>query len=447
MGGFMSTLAARFTILAVLGALGCKEQDRNYCPDALHHNCLNVDAAITQCTSDQECSPNVCDLTGTKACVQCTIANPTACTATTPICGTNNACRGCTAHAECSSSVCLADGSCAAEANVAYVAAGGGGTCGKADPCGTLDVALQTGRPYVKFAAGLVKDNKTTTIDGKTVTILADAGAKLDRDGDGPILVVQNSSPANTSVQIFDLEITGATGVPGGDGIRLTANGGTPSLTLTHVTLDGNQGTGVVAAGGALTVTRSTLAQNTGGGISEMNGTFVIVGNAFFGNGGISSSVGGVAITTASSSANRLEFNSFASNTTQATIGPAIHCVIGSFVARNNIMSDNGTLALPDQFGGNCTHAHSIARPGMPLPGATNSASDPMFMDASKGDLHITSTSPARRAADPTSDLTGIAAHDIDGTPRMSPADIGAYQFKPQSSAATSTTDSDGAHE
>jgi hypothetical protein len=225
MGGFMSTLAARFTILAVLGAFGCKEQDRNYCADALHHNCLNVDAAITQCTSDQECSPNVCDLTGTKACVQCTIANPTACTATTPICGTNNACRSCAAHAECGSSACLADGSCATEANVAYVAAGGSGTCGKADPCGTLDIALQTGRPYVKFAAGLVKDNKTTTIDGKTVTILADAGAKLDRDGDGPILVVQNSSPANTSVQIFDLEITGATGVPGGDGIRLTANG------------------------------------------------------------------------------------------------------------------------------------------------------------------------------------------------------------------------------
>lgn len=442
----MSTLAARFAILAVLGAFGCKEQDSNYCPDALHHNCLNVDAAITQCTSDQECSPNVCDLTGSKACVQCTIANPTACTATTPICGTSNACRGCAAHAECGSSVCLADGSCAVEANVAYVASGGSGTCGKADPCGTLDVALQTGRPYVKFAAGLVKDNKTTTIDGKTVTILADAGAKLDRDGDGATLVVQSSTPATTSVQIFDLEITGATGVPGGDAIRLIANGGAPSLSLTHVTIDGNQGNAVVATGGVLAVSRSAIAQNNGGGISVTNGIFVIVGNVFFGNGGISSSVGGVAITSAPNGMNTLEFNSFALNMTQVGIGPAIQCIVATFNAKNNIMSDNRTpMAQADQFTGTCTHTFSIMQPGTVPTG--NSGADPLFADPSKGDLHIMSTSPARRAADPTSDLTGIAAHDIDGTPRMSPADIGAYQLKPQSSAATSTIDSDGAHE
>jgi hypothetical protein len=448
----MSTLTVRFTILAVLVALGCREQDRNYCADAPHQNCLNDDAGTTQCTSDEQCAPKVCDLTGSKACVQCTAEKPGACTATTPVCGTNDACRACAAHAECSSNVCVNDGSCAAETDVAYVAPGGSGTCGKADPCGTLDAALQTGRPYVKFATGLVKDNKTTTIDGKTVTILADPGAKLDRDGDGAILIVQSSSSTTTTnVRIFDLEITGATGVPGGDGVRLVANGGTPALALTHVTVDGNQGVGVVATGGVLNVSRSTFAQNNGGGVSESNGTFVVVGNIFFGNGGIGSSVGGIAISTTPSSTNRLEFNSFNQNTTQATIGPAIHCVVGSFAARNNIMSDNGTLSQPDQFGGSCTHTYSIARPGMMLPGVTNSASDPLFADPSKGDLHITSSSPARRGADPNSDLGGIAARDVDGTSRASPADIGAYQFKTQGTAGitpnATITDTDGAQE
>jgi hypothetical protein len=47
------------------------------------------------------------------------------------------------------------------------------------------------------------------------------------------------------------------------------------------------------------------------------------------------------------------------------------------------------------------------------------------------GDLHISATSPARGAADPASDLTGIAARDIDGDARTSPADLGADEVAP----------------
>jgi Right handed beta helix region len=523
----MSTHARHLVIFAVLLTFGCKEQFSNYCPEAPNHNCLSVDAAPVRCTSDQQCAPNVCDLAGSQMCVQCTTANPAACTAatpfcgsdnachgcstdqqcapnvcdlgsqmcvqcttanpaactaTTPVCGNDNACHGCTAHAECSSNVCLADGSCAAQTSVAYVAGGQSGTCSKTDPCGTLDAALQTGRPYVKLATGLIKDNKTTTIDGKTVTILADAGAKLDRDGDGAILVVQSSGAAGAKVQIFDVEITGATGTSGGDGIRLTANGSVPSLDLTRVTIDGNQGIGVTIAGGSLTVSRSTVSGNTGGGVAmtgagsitvsqstvsgntgggvamtgasgsitvsqstvsgntgggiAVSGTFSIVGNVFFNNGGNTSLIGGISIGTSTNAANRLEFNSFALNTTQDGVGPAVQCLAGTFTAKNNIMSDNRTpTAQADQFGGTCTHAFSIIRPGA-LP-VGNSGADPMFVDPSRGNLHLNTTSPARRTADPNSDLTGIAARDIDGTSRTSPADIGAYQFKAQGSAAT----------
>lgn len=452
--------------IAGLCMVGCREQNRNYCGDAPHTNCMDLDAALQLCTSDQQCAPNVCDLSGSRACVQCTSSNPAACTATTPVCGTDNMCRSCTSHAECSSNVCLPDGSCALEPSVAYIAENGSGsTCGKLTPCQTLAAGLQTNRPYVKFAAGLIKDTQATTVDSKTVMILADAGAKLDRDGDGPILMVQSSGAAGANVQIFDLEITGATGAPGGDAIRLTANGGSPVLGLTRVTIDKNQGIGVTSAGGSLTISQSTFNGNDGGaiaaangsltvsrskfngnqggGISEMNGTFVVVGNVFYGNGGLNSSVGGIAITTMPNGMNRLEFNSFALNTTQTGIGPAIQCFVSMFKARNNIMSDNRTSAAQaDQFAGSCTHTFSIMRPGSVPTG--DSGSDPLFVDPSKGDLHIATASPARGSADPGSDLTGIASHDIDGVARVSPADIGAYEFKASAISASSRSGTDG---
>jgi hypothetical protein len=70
----------------------------------------------------------------------------------------------------------------------------------------------------------------------------------------------------------------------------------------------------------------------------------------------------------------------------------------------------------------------SIARPGSLPEGAGNSAQDPLFANTTTGDLHIAAASPARDAADPASDLTGIASRDIDDEPRTSPADIGADQ-------------------
>jgi hypothetical protein len=92
-------------------------------------------------------------------------------------------------------------------------------------------------------------------------------------------------------------------------------------------------------------------------------------------------------------------------------------------------MSGNGTQTNLEQTGGSCTHAYSIAIPGTLPPGGTNLASDPLFKDPSTGDLHIQAGSPAIRAADPASDLTGLAAYDIDGDLRVSPADLGADQI------------------
>jgi hypothetical protein len=422
-------LVSLFGLLASLcSATACKNP--RFCAGNPEDDCtLHVDAGgVANCTNDGECfaPTGVCDLGATMTCVECTISKPDVCTGTKSVC-VSNQCQKCTAHAQCAlSNVCLPDGSCANEAQVAYVQAGGvGNMCTKTEPCGTLDVGLKASMPFVKINTGTVADSKTTTIDGKTVTVFAEPGAKLDRMGDGNILEVKSNG---ADVQIFDLEITGGTGV--GDAAISLPNGGAPKLTLTRVKIDGNQGVGILAAAGTLTLAQSTVSGNTGGGISVTStAQFVIVDNIFASNGSGASTVGGVNISTIQSATNRLDFNSFSKNLTQDSTGSAIQCTAGAFAARNNVMSGNGTLTNQEQVGGSCTHMYSIVRPGTLPVGTGNKADDPLFKNTAMGDLHILPGSPAAGAADPGSDLTGVAARDIDGDVRMNPADIGADEI------------------
>jgi hypothetical protein len=446
--------AARAALLLPLCALaalwistptGCflYKDDPLYCPGMPNNTC--VDGAMP-CTSSDQCSAPlaVCDLGATNVCVECTPSSAAACLGTKPVCGTDNACRACSKHAECASAACLPDGACGDDSNVAYVAPTGMGTaCTKINPCKKVDDALKTGRPYVKFSG--VTDEAVTVDKARQVTFLADTGAKLTRGTGGAILTVKDDG---TTLTVYDLTIIDAPNNASGFGVLVPAGSGAPTVRLTRVTLQNNpaggisasggslsvsqstisanQGGGISASGGSLSVSQSTISANQGGGISISNAAFEVVNTFFFGNGGLGSTVGGIAITTTQNAANRLEFNSFNKNQTQDGIAPAIQCIAGVFTARNNIMSGNGTLTQMTQYGGTCQHAYSIATPG-PLPAGTgNLASDPMFVNTTTGDLHISGTSPARAAADPTSALTGLSAIDVDGQPRTSPADIGA---------------------
>lgn len=421
-------LIASVAAAVALGGCRCNPE---YCEGNPGNNCDRVPDAPGSCVSNEDCGAEaaVCDVAGSMTCVQCTPDQATACTGTTPTCGDDRACRGCRAHAECpGSEACLPDGSCADPGQVAYVQAGaiGAPPCAKGAPCGTLQqgvTAAGASRPFIKIVGtGTLADTATTTIDGKAVTILADPGTKLDRTGDGVILEVRNTG---ADVRIYDLEITGASGGAGDVGISI-APGGMPRLTLTRVRVTNNVGGGISAAGGSLTVSQSTISGNAGGGISVMNGTFVIVGNVIFENGTQGGATGGISITTLQNPANRLEFNSFNKNLTQDGIGAAIACVAGTFTARNNILSQNGTLTNMEQTSGTCMHAYSIVRPGTLPPGTGNSSMDPLFVNTTTGDLHLRAGSPALGAADPNSDLTGPAERDLDGDVRRSPADIGA---------------------
>jgi hypothetical protein len=231
---------------------------------------------------------------------------------------------------------------------------------------------------------------------------------------------------AGADVKIFDLEITGATGSSGANGVDVNPNGGSPKLALTRVKLTGNQGVGLSAQGGAVAVSQSRVAGNAGGGILVSAGTFNIVNSFLYANGGLGTTVGGISISTTQDSSNRFEFNTLSRNGAQDSIGAGIQCVAGTFVARNNIVYGNGTVSNPLQIAGSCSHVYSDIGPMAAGAGTGNINMDPLFLNITTGDLHISGLSPVRGAADTTASLSPTTQIDIDGDARSIPADMGA---------------------
>jgi Right handed beta helix region len=423
-------------LLVVATAAACYNDNPYYCEDRAYNNCGNPPGTFP-CNEKADCAgqegklscSELNDATGYGICVQCTASDAAACLGVTPVCGADHVCKGCGKHTDCSSAACLPDGSCGSDANVAYVAAAGTGTaCTKAAPCGTLAAAVAKGKAYVKVAAGNpVKDAQVTTIDGKAVTILADEGAKLDRDGDGAVLEVRS---AGADVKIYDLEITGATGASGANAIDVNPNGGAPKLTLTRVKLTGNQGLGLLALGGSVTISQSTISANTGGGISVSNATFDITNNFIVGNGSsdmvTGSDFGGLSLS-AGAGANRLEQNTVAYNHAKAgtLLAAGVGCSVTNLVAPGNIVtSNNEGLTFPAQTKGVCTYGNSFIAPGSEANGLKFKS-----ITTNPPDFHLTSESPTA-VLDAGGACTGS---DIDGDARPIGAacDLGADEFKP----------------
>jgi hypothetical protein len=391
--------------LVALAIASCKVPNESYDPSRL------------ACSMDGDCSnaATVCDTATDGVCVQCTQARPDACVGITPVCGATRTCHACASHDDCASKACLPDGSCGSDNNVAYLTQGKTATtCNLDTPCGKVSDALATGRPYVKFT-GTIDD--AVTLDNRDVTFLAAPNAALASSKNGVVLEVKGTS----RLQIYDLELNGGSGAMS-YGISV-ALGTTASIKLVRAKLIRYSAGAIVALGGSVSVFRSTIANNPGGGISIMNASFNLIGNVFFNNGDIGTTVGGVAVSTTENAANRMEFNSFSQNEVQNGSGAAIQCTAGIFTAKNNIMFGNGTS---NQTGGACAHACSITSPGTVPPGGTNSSNDPRFLAGTTGNLHLAADSPARGKADPASDLSGEAGLDIDGEKRTTPADLGA---------------------
>ena len=413
--------------LAACDALFGQELNAKFCaahPDDVQ---CRVDASPSQgCSSSVECvAPLVCDVMGTQTCVACTLAEPAACTGTTPVCGGDHLCHGCASHAEClGSGVCLPDGSCADAGQVAYVEPAPGGSdntrCTLTMPCTKVASALQAVRPYVKIS-GTNDEGGTITIDNRYVTLLGGSDAKLTRTSIGLHVEVKGTS----EVQIQDLEISGALGAQG-VGISMPT-GNTAKLTLQRVKLTNNTGGGISANGGTLTINQSTISGNTGGGLSVTNAEFEIVNSLIVKNGSPSSSYGGVVLSQINTGTRRFEFNTIVQNQTTSGITPGVLCLaVGTMLTLTNaIVYDNGTGLQVE--GPNCEWSYSDIGP-MAVAGTGNLNSAPQFVNPAQADFHLQSGSPAKDAAD----LEASLAIDIDGDPRPQGAarDMGADEIR-----------------
>ncbi len=410
-------------------ATGCTYRN---CDHIVGGHCVDAAPGAGPCTTGDGCasSGEVCDVAGTGQCVQCTPDHAAACTGSTPVCGLDRVCRACAAHAECPlSSACLPDGTCAAESDVAYVDPRGtdNASCSLSMPCTRVAAALATARPYVKFHGRI--DEPVTVGQQRSVTFLADPGATLTSTSPSaasqPVLAVQDTG---TSLAVYDLTIADASDLST-VGVVIPQASGDPSLTLIRVTIANNPGGGIRVSGGRIQLAQSIVRDNLGGGIMVNSpAAFQIIGNVIIDNGTGDSPLGGIAISTTAATDNQLEFNSLYQNASQDGIGAALRCVAGAFTARNNIYFDNGSATNHEQVSGTCAYTYSIVKPGSLPMGIGNMTADPLFVGASGGNLRVQPASPAIRAADPDSDLTGLAARDLDGTLRARPATLGAYQ-------------------
>ena len=345
------------SLCVLLSLVACNKDNPNYCEGAPDNNCANVvDSGPTGCTDNDGCggATPVCD-DGT--CVACTDGQTGACTGSTPVCA-NNSCVACVTHDQCVSDVCLGNGACATPNEVAYVAStGAGDACLQNDPC-TLTEAIGGTRPYIRVMGTDTLVSTAEIVIARPVTLYGD-GAKIDRTGDGRILVVNTGA----DVSIYDLEFTGATTVAG-NAIELTGG----ELSLTRVRLTGNQGQGLLATGGSLTMARSTIARNDMGGVAITSTAvqFHITNNFIYRNGNDSTAtVGGISLNPASTGMTVFEFNTVVDNEVRSgsTFGGGVTCDLPTMMAPNNIVVrnfvNNVSTAGNSNWMGTCTHPTS----------------------------------------------------------------------------------------
>jgi hypothetical protein len=266
-------------------------------------------------------------------------------------------CSSCLAATDCASNVCLPNGVCGDDSNVAYVDPAGGSDnaqCTVAMKCKTVDAALTTKKPYVKLEGAI---SEAVVIDTQAVTLIGEPGTTLTRPSTGVVLTVTGGS----DVSIFDLTIIGVSE----KGISADMNS---TLRLTGVTVTGSNQKdkrAIEVKNATLIMSRSTVSENAGGGVLVDAMSIYQITNSFIvRNGTDSSAIGGLQLAPTSSTFNRLEFNTIVDNRATGTTAGGVLCS-ANIAAPNNLIVRNyagGHAGLPTDNTGlsNCDFAQSI---------------------------------------------------------------------------------------
>ncbi|HWU88758.1 MAG TPA: right-handed parallel beta-helix repeat-containing protein [Kofleriaceae bacterium] len=360
-------------------------------------------------------------------CVQCTAEEKQSCTGATPACGDDHMCRGCIKDDECSSNVCLEDGTCADAVNVIYASATGAGAAGCGQQLGTNECSLAQAVMEVQGARNIIKLRPSTYgvtglagQDFQKPTVLVARGSTINRGGGG------NGAILTVSGQALTLIGGTITGAVADDGVQCTANG---ALRIHEALITDNAESGIEVDACELTVSRSTISLNRGGGIFMSGVTpkpVNITNNFIHSNGLTSSPVGGLLLLPAGTST--VEFNTVVDNRAAQSsgVGGGIRCnTTGTFNFPNNLVYRNtGGIGNQVQVIGECTFLDSFQ-----LADPTGSENVPMFVapNAATPDYHLTPQTPLE-IRDKV-DCTGV---DFDGQrrPINGKCDLGADELQ-----------------
>ena len=417
----LGLLAASAILVSLsLTQVACVKDNPTFAVDA------PIDGPPTGCVADPgKCTVGtlVCEPVE-DVCVECLPGSAAACVGMEPVCSDTNMCRGCTEHSECASAVCLPDGSCAAEAEVAYVNGGNGmgTTCTKTAPCKTVTVAVAVATPkvIVKVTGAVVEPAKIVITSARRLfgeskaTVRASGGMKT-------IFEI----PTGGNLAVHQLDVGGTVNlkpdrcyqIPSSETGQLTLVGGKVSNCVIGVESLSN--------GGTVTVTGATVSGNTGGGLSITGSSFKLVNNVIANNGNVAiggSDFGGVFLS-GTGAASELTQNTIVGNLQQASALGAggVTCTIAAFAGERNIIAGNTPSSLAMQVTGG-TYPNSFL---------AASFASLMFANVATLNFHLTAASPA--TVRDVAGLTTCPGNDIDGEARPFNAlcDLGADEYKP----------------
>ncbi len=413
---------------------------------------------------------------------QCVACAPSAASATSvdcvaenaPVCGRDGVCRGCAAHVECPSKLCVFDGplagSCAAITEVALADNNGMpiATCKTTRPtrdgaspstayCDVVEAVADAKQfvivkgSAVPYSAIALTDQSLTLVGpGKaaaTTARLFTAGVDsvgmtvntnahrvvvdgLDLGGDSGskalrgVNCTNNTALASNATLVVRDSIIHDTNT-GSGGAGVSTSGGT--VTLTGLTISGSGGAGVSTSGGTVTLRGSTVRVNTGGGLRISDGSYVVENNLIAANG-----LAGPGVYFSGNVSGTFWFNTVVGNKVSAGVG-GINCagvlngqplIQASIVWGNDASSNASTIS--------CSLTYSDLS-DMPVPaGLGNFSADPLFVDTT--DYRLQSGSPCADRVTVASGLTGgtLPSFDRKGTsrPAHSGFDIGADEVE-----------------
>jgi hypothetical protein len=401
-------------------AEGC--MDASDC-DAAAPYCV-AELCAAECSEDAQCpgfggaaNDTFCVAGG---CVECKASSD--CDSTAPVCE-SGACRGCDSPEECASGACGDDGTCIAEADIAYASATGSdaASCSHADPC-TFAHAFTVGKSTIELLPGTYVLSATMSLTGTRRIVGSGPQTVVTSSAAGPILSVA----VNANITLDDFQVSGATTNGASQGVAIDSPAlpqGARTATLRHMRLTQNALSGLRAYSSTVTVISSELSANgtAGAQLTDTTGTFdrCTVTNNVGSEGGlyldggkyvISNSfivrnLAGITMDEFPNQPSRIELNTFADNTQSP-----ITCSDDQPSVTNNIFARNGAAPATCTFASNLTAA-DIAMFRFKSP------------DLAPYDYHLMPGSVAIDAAAPST-----VDHDVDGElrPQGSASDVGA---------------------